>query len=42
VQSAESVEADAPATTAINIVAESEGSEDGKFGDDLDIPDFLR
>lgn len=42
VQKAETIEDEAPATTAINIVAESDDSNDGIFGDDLDIPDFLR
>ena len=42
VQKAETIEDEAPATTAINIVAESDDSNDGVFGDDLDIPDFLR
>jgi cell division protein FtsZ len=42
VPKAESVEEEAPKTTAINIVKEPEDSEDGVFGDDLDIPDFLR
>lgn len=30
-----------PRTTAINLIPES-GNDDGVFGDDLDIPDFLR
>ncbi|MCX8529125.1 MAG: cell division protein FtsZ [Rhodoluna sp.] len=42
VPKAEAVEEEAPKTTAINIVKEAEDSEDGIFGDDLDIPDFLR
>lgn len=42
VRKAETIEDEAPATTAINIVAESDDSNDGVFGDDLDIPDFLR
>ena len=42
VQKAETIDEEAPATTAINIVAEADDSNDGVFGDDLDIPDFLR
>jgi cell division protein FtsZ len=40
VPAAESVESDAPRTTAINFVTERQSQED--FGDDLDIPDFLK
>jgi len=40
VPAAETVETDAPPTTAINVVAERKQDED--FGDDLDIPDFLK
>jgi hypothetical protein len=39
VPKAETVEEEAPKTTAINVVKETE---DGVFGDDLDIPDFLK
>jgi hypothetical protein len=42
VQKAEAVEEVTPATTAINIVPEAEDPNEGVFGDDLDIPDFLR
>ncbi len=42
VQKADAVEEATPATTAINIVPEAEESNEGVFGDDLDIPDFLR
>ena len=42
VPKAENVEEEAPKTTAINIVAEGADATDGVFGDDLDIPDFLR
>ena len=40
VPAAETVETDAPPTTAINVVTERKHDED--FGDDLDIPDFLK
>ncbi len=33
---------ESPSTTAIPVVEEVTQSEDGTFGDDLDIPDFLR
>ena len=36
------VDETAPTTRAINTVDETPQSEDGTFGDDLDIPDFLR
>ncbi len=36
------VDESAPTTRAINTVDETPQSEDGTFGDDLDIPDFLR
>jgi cell division protein FtsZ len=36
------VDESAPTTRAINTVDEIPQSEDGTFGDDLDIPDFLR
>ncbi len=36
------VDESAPSTRAINTVDETPQSEDGTFGDDLDIPDFLR
>ena len=42
VPKAEAVEEEAPKTTAINVIAESTEANDGVFGDDLDIPDFLR
>jgi cell division protein FtsZ len=40
VPAVETVETDAPPTTAINVVNERKHDED--FGDDLDIPDFLK
>ncbi len=36
------VDESSPTTRAINTVDETPQSEDGTFGDDLDIPDFLR